>query len=70
MRNTVRILQTSNSDLLYFLSAFAIAVIFVIALGNLKPIATKTGNIRLVSVKIAASAPEKTAEEYRFDHGG
>jgi hypothetical protein len=70
MKNAVCTRQFSNSELLYFLSAFAVAILFAMTLANLKPVVMNAGISGTGSLDIAASPAGQTVQEYRFEHNG
>jgi len=68
MKVAVHTLQ--NSELLYFLSAFVMAIVMATTLASLEPIAPHTGNAGPSGVKIAGSATGWTDQDAQFDSGG
>lgn len=55
MKHAVQSQYVSHPDLLYFLSAFVMAFLFAVTLGNLEPIEKTTGYLPPVKARVAAS---------------
>ena len=70
MRHATQSKPSASSDTLYFLSAFVMAVLFAITLGNLEPNNATTGYLKPVKVQIAASVKDRSGTTFRFDDGG
>ena len=67
MKVTVQTLQ--NSELLYFLSAFVIAIATATTLASLEPITPPIGKAGPTGVKIAGSTTGWTDQDAQFDSG-
>lgn len=69
MKDAVHSRAIWNSELLYFLSAFAISALIAVTLANMEPDVTKSGYLSPVIVKLA-STPVPSDRDTRFDYGG
>ncbi|HSM43068.1 MAG TPA: hypothetical protein VK862_20160 [Afifellaceae bacterium] len=58
-----------NSELLYFLSAFVMAIVMASTLASLKPIAPHAGKTGPTGMKIAGSATGWTGRDAQFENG-
>ena len=67
MKVTVQTLQ--NSELLYFLSAFVMAIAMATTLASLNPVALHAVKAGLTGMKIAGSATGWTDRVAQFDSG-